>query len=203
LTLHDFGFLGPIPQQHGTKASYSAGCHCLPCRAAASSYELRRRRARAAGIPAWVDASAARTHLLALQAKGVGYMRAARLAGISGRTVVAVRSGKQGRITVETERAILGITKPSLAPGTHVNGYDARRKLRTLLAEGFTVEGLARVLRLHPDTVAGNSQVIPEDEYGRQRLPQEPRMRVSTVLRVRAFFARVTAEQHDSSRPEV
>lgn len=197
MTLHDHGFLGPIgPEAHGSRASYRAGCRCTPCRAANACYEAQ--RARAEAVRVLVQADAARAHLLTLQMKGVGYRHAARLAGVSTFTTKAIRRGRQTRITAEVERAILGVTRPTLAHGVHVNGYDARRKLRTLLQEGFTVEQLAAVLHLRPETIERDTTVIPDEQQG----VYVPRKRVSTVLRVRAFFARIMAEGPESSGVE-
>lgn len=175
MTIHDLGFLGP--EAHGSAPSFRAGCRCVPCRSVV------------------VDASAARAHLLTLQGKGVGYRHAARLSGISRRIVNEIRSGRRQRIAISTEQAITGITRPTLARGARVNAYEARKKLRTLLAEGFTLEDLARVLHLHGKTIKRDTLVVPLHEQGKR----EPKMRVSSVIRVRTFFARVMAEGPDSS----
>lgn len=197
MTLHDFGFLGNEPNPHGTRANYRSGCHCLPCRVANASYEAARARSARLGTVHTVDASASRAHLLTLQRKGVGYRHAARLAGIGARTAKQIRTGDRQRITPEVEAAILG-ARASLAHGSHVNGYEARRKLRTLLSEGFTVDTLASVLHLRRETIERDTTVIPDEQQG----IYVPRKRVSTVLRVRAFFGRVMAEGPDSTQAE-
>jgi hypothetical protein len=121
-----------------------------------------------------VDASAARAHLQALQAKGIGIGQAARLAGVGYRTVRRVRSGALLRIRAETSAAILAI-RPALARGQRVNSYATRRLVRALELEGFTQTEIAQRLGLR----------------GR-RLRLHNGITVRNALRVRALWQRVS-----------
>jgi transcriptional regulator with XRE-family HTH domain len=85
----------------------------------------------------------ARAHLVELQAAGVGYRQAAKLAGVSVQTVRHIRSGKPRNVKPETLAAILGV-KAKLAPGALVNAYATRRLIRALKLEGFTEAAIAR-----------------------------------------------------------
>lgn len=179
-SLHDFGFLGPIDSYaHGSRPCYQAGCKCLPCRSANACYEAQRAKARALGQwNGWVSPQAARTKLQELQALGVGLKHAARLAGVSARTIQRIRSGESQTIRAHVERGILGITKPTLAKGARVNGYETRHQLEILAKEGYAESRIAALLgldwpyiRLHAATV-----------------------RVSTALKVRAVFQHLAGE---------
>jgi hypothetical protein len=85
----------------------------------------------------------ARAHLVELQAAGVGYRQAAKLAGVSVQTVRHIRAGKPRAVKPDTLAAILGV-RPKLAPGALVNAYATRRLIRALKKEGFTEASIAR-----------------------------------------------------------
>jgi hypothetical protein len=56
-----------------------------------------------------VTISQARAHLVELQAAGVGYRQAAKLAGVSVQTVRHIRAGKPRAVKPDTLAAILGV----------------------------------------------------------------------------------------------
>jgi hypothetical protein len=87
--------------------------------------------------------SQAQAHLVDLQAAGVGYRQAAKLAGVSVQTVRHIRAGKPRAVKPDTLAAILGV-KAKLAPGALVNAYATRRLIRALKKEGFTEASIAR-----------------------------------------------------------
>ena len=58
----------------GTRARYSLGCRCTPCRKSNTDYEKQRAMIRKEqGSDVWVDVEPVRSHLLALSEKGIGY----------------------------------------------------------------------------------------------------------------------------------
>jgi hypothetical protein len=132
---------------HGTRASYQAGCRCLLCSAANARYEADRSALRARGIAAVVSTIPARQHLLQLQQQHVGLDQASSLSGLSLRLLQRVRSGQQRAIRIETSRRILAIPHTP-APGTLVTAWQVKRWVRVLLGEGFTRRTLAHRLGL-------------------------------------------------------
>lgn len=96
----------------GTRASYAAGCRCLPCRAANARYEADRQARIADGT--WgggrVDASVLRDHLQALSDHGLGYKTVAATAGVAKSSLLAVATGRRQRVLAATARAVLVIS---------------------------------------------------------------------------------------------
>lgn len=118
-----------------------------------------------------VSAHDARHHLLILRQQGVGIRQAAKLAGLSPNTVFRVRSGRLATLTPKTARAILAV-RPLPAFGALVKAPDLSRRVDTLHREGFPLETIASVCRLH------------RAWFGRHH----ERVRLTTALRVRALF---------------
>lgn len=172
---HDFGFLGQGHYAHGTRQNYLTGCKCTPCRSANALYEQQRLQARAHGEPVWVSPDKARAQLERLGKLGIGYRQAATLAGISWQTVRRIRKRMVRRILARVEQAILGITKPFLARGVRVNGYETRHYVESLVREDYALPWLAQQLGL---------------KCGCERLGQL--VTVGTALRVRRLHARLT-----------
>ena len=162
---------------HGTRTDYRHGCRCTPCRAANAGYEAQRARAKADGYNGWVRPDAARAKLEMFAGIGIGHRRAAHLAGVSFRTVQRIRTGRGRRIRADVERAILGIDKPSIARGVHVNGYETRHYVESLVREDFKKAWLAAKLGLR---------------CGRLRIGQL--VTVKTALRMRQLHEHLTAE---------
>jgi hypothetical protein len=150
---------------HGTRARYvlgpgpgkGPGCRCDDCRAvnrAAASH--RDRQILYGRWQPYVDAEPARKHLRALGAAGIGWRRAAELAGLSGGTVSKLLYGGPGdrppsrRIRPETAEAILAV-QPSaarLAPGALTAITGTRRRMQALVATGWSQARLASELGL-------------------------------------------------------
>jgi hypothetical protein len=145
-SLHDFGALGQGIYSHGTRANYQAGCHCLPCRSAEAGYQASRAQAKAKGLTGWVDATAARDHLLYLAQHQVGLEHAAMLSGVSVRTLQAIRNGRP-RICKAIERKIL-LTRA--IPGAR----GARQRLPHAAFAALFVQG-----RLYPDATGAVTRV--------------------------------------------
>lgn len=183
MTLHDFGFLGQGHYAHGTRANYRTGCRCVPCRSANACYETARARAkgRGSGIEAQtVDAGPARRRLEELKALSVGIRQAAKLAGLSVRTVQRIRTGASANIRPAVARAILGIQEPYKAGGVRVNGYTTRHYIESLLREDYVEADIARRLGFRGPT-----------------LRLGPNVTVRTARRVYRLWRRLTGEDID------
>jgi hypothetical protein len=119
------------------------------CRAANARY-VAALRAQAAIYPdprERVDAGPARAYLAQLRALGVGYRRAAQLAGLDPAVVNDIRMGRKDPIRADTSARILGI-RPALAHGQAVPSWRTWRFLDSLRGEGFTKAEIARRLGL-------------------------------------------------------
>ena len=156
-------------REHGTRARYVLGpdengtpgrpCRCSPCKLANREAANHATRMKAYGR--WqpdVDASAARKHLQMLAACGIGWKRAAVLAGIGNGTVSKILYGGPGerpptrRIRPETEAAILA-TLPSLdllPGGVTVGATGTQRRIKALVATGWSQAKLAARLGMTP-----------------------------------------------------
>lgn len=147
---------------HGTKAAYSLDrCRCRACRDAVSTYERDRERKIMYGTwSAYVDAQPARDHIAALSAAGVGWKRAADLAGLSPSTVWKVVYPHRGhgpatRCRPGTLAAILAveINERALRPGAVVDPTGAARRLQALVAVGWSQSKLAARLGMLPSNI--------------------------------------------------
>lgn len=137
--------------EHGTKARYNRGCRCGACSGA--NRESQAQRARLTAYGRWqpyVDATPAREHLRMLMGAGIGWKRAAVLAGISYGTVTNILYGASGRppaarVRPETEQAILSV-KAGLDALDDLAVTDAtgtRRRVQALAAVGWPQAALA------------------------------------------------------------
>lgn len=145
-------------REHGTNARYHIdGCRCGPCRAAAVEHERHRRRMIAYGRwQPYVDAQPARDHVLALRAAGMGPKRIAEVSGVPHGSLAKLIYGDKRRgmepskrIRPETAAKILAV-EPDLYPGGIVDGIGVRRRLRALVALGYSQSHLARRLGVEP-----------------------------------------------------
>lgn len=143
--------------KHGTLAGSKVHCcKCALCRTAARDYDRDRRRKIAYGQwPAYIDAEPVRQHVRALQDADLGWMRIARLAGLSTSTVWKLLYGDASRnlgpskrvrrstaeklFAVQADLSVLGDASTVTAAGTH-------RRLQALVAIGWTQTDLANRL---------------------------------------------------------
>src|SRR5690349_9410942 len=127
------------------------GCRCSTCTAASIAYDTRRSRQIAYGR--WqplVDADPVRAHLRKLMASGLGWQRAAGIAGIADSTVSRILYGRHDkppnkRVRPAIAQALLAI-KPSidlLAAGTVIDATGTRRRTQALAAIGWSVNAQA------------------------------------------------------------
>lgn len=150
---------------HGTRARYvlgpgpgtGPGCRCDSCTAA--NREAERHRERQILYGRWepyVDAAPARDHVRALAAAGIGWKRAAQLAGVSTGAMSKLLYGGPAdrppsrRIRPQTAAAILAV-RPSaqaVAPGSLVDSAGTHRRVQALVADGRSQARLASQLAL-------------------------------------------------------
>ena len=115
-----------MTREHGTRARYvygpdvhgqaGRGCRCAPCTQANRQAEDHRARMKLYGRwQPYVDAGPTREHLRALAAAGIGWRRAAQLAGVAPGAVSKLLYGGPGDrppsrgIRAETERKLLAV----------------------------------------------------------------------------------------------
>lgn len=156
-------------RKHGTRARYVWGpsendtqgspCRCRPCTDAATAYERHRERQALYGRwQPYVDAGPAREHVRALSACGIGWRRAAQLAGVSQGSMSKLVFGGPGdrspakRIRAETEAKILAVaaTLGNLGDAALVDATATRRRLQALIACGYSKSRLAARLGVQP-----------------------------------------------------
>ena len=141
--------------EHGTRVAYVKDrCRCEDCTTASRVAEQKRRRARLYGIDAGlVDAQPVRDHLAVLSEAGIGYKRAAKLAGVSVTAVQTVlyhhpdrpEAGPAKRVKRETAEKILAV-EPSLdilGDGALVPSRGTARRVQALVARGWSQEKIA------------------------------------------------------------
>ncbi|GAA1030745.1 MULTISPECIES: hypothetical protein [Amycolatopsis] len=143
---------------HGRAKYVMEKCPCDVCREANNAYNRNRKRQRAYGRAAYVDAEPARAHLRALGEAGIGWRRAAELAGLSTSVVSKLLYGRSGRapsqrIRAATAAKILAveINADGMAAHAVVDATGTRRRLRALVAIGWSQTQLAERLGLTPN----------------------------------------------------
>ena len=159
-------------RQHGTYAKYVIEkCRCPECRQANTSYEREAKRRRT--IEYWhpersryVDAEPIRQHLHTLSAQGMGWKRVADAAGVAQSTVYPILYGcypdragareyrpPRKRVSRTLADKLLAV-KVDLADGRHVDSTGTTRRLRALVAIGWSGAKLARALDMLPTNFA-------------------------------------------------
>jgi hypothetical protein len=148
-------------REHGTKARYVMGpdengnpgrpCRCKLCARANRDYENHRARMVLYGQwKPYVDAGPAREHVRMLGRNGIGWKRAAALAGVSSGAMGRLLYGGPGerppsrRIRPETEAAIISV-RPSpeaLGDSAPVDAAGTHRRVQALACNGWS---LARI----------------------------------------------------------
>jgi len=158
-----------VSREHGTKACYvygpegrdtSRGCRCGACSQANRDEKNQRSRLIAYGRwQPYVPAGPAREHLKMLMRNGIGWKRAAEVAGVPNGTVSHLLYGgpkdrpPSRRIRPETEKAILSV-RPSLDLMADLAWTDAtgtRRRVRGLAVLGWSQPVLAARLGMKPE----------------------------------------------------
>jgi hypothetical protein len=152
---------------HGRAKYVVEKCRCHTCRTDARAYERNRRRQRAYGRQAYVDAEPVREHVRQLQAAGLGWKRIAALAGLDHSVVWKLIYGDRSRfdgpskrIRPATAEKILAVraTLDNLGDTVPVDATGTRRRLEALVAIGWSKSKLADRLGMLPSNFGGVMQ---------------------------------------------
>jgi hypothetical protein len=135
-----------VDRPHGYARYKLDGCRCNLCGFAVSEYTRLRRNAIRKGT--WrVDAEQVRAHVRALQAAGMGRHRIAAVAGMNDSTLSNLLYGRGGRPVPATMRYDLAqkllAVAPDLAPYARISGVGTVRRVRALVAIGWTLTEIA------------------------------------------------------------
>lgn len=139
---------------HGTYVTYTLDlCRCVPCAAATSAYNGARLRRNAYGRSNLVPAGPVRAHIMALREAGIGLKRLTALGvASSGELTKLIYGVSRGdgthrpparRVHAETAQRILAVTTGVVAAGALVDATGTTRRLRTLVAQGWSVNRLS------------------------------------------------------------
>ena len=153
----------PGPVRDGPGPGKGPGCRCAACTAANRQDAGRRARLQAYGQwRPYVPADPARAHVQALAEAGVGWKRAAELAGISTGAMSKLLYGGPGnrpptqRVRPETAAAILAV-KPeqeALAPAALTDATGTHRRVQALAAAGWSQAKIGQRLGMSPANFA-------------------------------------------------
>ncbi|MFG3476429.1 hypothetical protein ACGF3K_14355 [Streptomyces sp. NPDC047980] len=148
-----------MSRPHGNTKYHLEKCRCLVCTHGARDYESNRYRAIAYGRwHPFVDAEPVRQHIRALGEFGIGWIRTAKLAGVSTGGVSKILYGDRRRglaptkrVRPETALKILAVepTLANLGARTPIDGTGTRRRLQALVAMGWPQSALARRLGMN------------------------------------------------------
>ncbi|PZG49853.1 hypothetical protein C1I98_11090 [Spongiactinospora gelatinilytica] len=152
----------------GTLARYVVDkCPCDACREANRVYEARRSRLIAYGQwRPYVDAEPVRQHVQLLSEFGIGWKRAAQLAGVPNGSVSKLLYGGPGDrppsrgVRSETAARLLGVTPTLdlLGATVPVDAAGTRRRLQALVAIGWPQAQLAARLGMDPSNFGKTMQ---------------------------------------------
>lgn len=149
--------------EHGTATMYKVHqCRCGQCRAAATDRARERRREQLYGRHHLTDAEPARQHVRGLMAQGMGWKSIADAAGISRSTlnpILWARAGSDPRpmrkqINRCLEAKLLAV-KYELVGGQVMGNLGSLRRLRALVAMGWSQNCLAKRLGMEPSNFGG------------------------------------------------
>jgi hypothetical protein len=146
--------------RHGTVAGRVAGCGCFPCRVAVSRWRTNRRNRINNGTwQPWADTEPVRQHLKMLSNYGIGWEQVVALTGLPSANVsrILYRCGDRpplARIFRTTADKILAVEPcfDNLADSAVVDHIGTVRRLRALVALGWPMATLGRMLPIHPHT---------------------------------------------------
>jgi transcriptional regulator with XRE-family HTH domain len=147
--------------EHGTRAcAVLDRCKCPPCAKANSAAESHRQRQIGYGRWApYVDAQHVREHVQALNAAGIGNKRIAAVSGVSHGSLAKLiygdkkrNLGPSKRVRWETAVRLLVVKADTatLAGGARVDALGTHRRLRALVATGWSQSKLAAKIGTEP-----------------------------------------------------
>lgn len=133
---------------HGDRLRYLAGCRCDACRKANSSREREYAQLRKAGEGnPIVPADAARAHILALAAAGVGIASVAEATGISRAILCGIKDGSRPNLRRTNEQKILSVPLDYLADGALVDARPIWQLIRKTMRDGgFTQRRIGQAI---------------------------------------------------------
>lgn len=170
--------------EHGEASMYvHHKCRCDVCKAGNRERERARNRARLYGRSRLTDAEPARVHVRELMAAGMGIKRIATVAGISPGRISDLLYGRGGtdprpprkQINKEFEAKLLAVTV-DLAPGATVDDLGSIRRLKALVAMGWSQHRLAELLDMESTNLG---RIIHGDRF---------EIRLSTARRIAEIF---------------
>ena len=123
---------------HGRQVDYRRGCRCQACRDA----ETRGRKRRQAGLTGTVPTDPVRDLFARLADDGWTTMDIAHAAGLHVTTVYRVRAGHTSRMRRVIATRVLAVDYASRHPGARIDGEPTRRRLRALVAIGWSLVDL-------------------------------------------------------------
>lgn len=144
------------PPPHGERRCFLRGCRLPECIAADKRYIKRLRLDRERGVRRRLDAQPAAERIQTLRDAGWTQAQIARAAGLSHTVIRTVAAGRVADVTRKTAVAILSV-QPGPPPQDlrDVDGTGSTRRIRALLAFGYTAVALADELGL-AESAVGN-----------------------------------------------
>lgn len=145
-----------------SRSRYVSGCRCAGCTAENRAYNEHHKRQQLYGRPTTdlVDAGPVREHVARLVEAGMGTRTIAGAAGLGRNVVTNLLHGRPSRgnpptarLRPDTARALLSVA-PALAGKALVDASGSRRRLRALVARGWTMTRLAEGLGMKVSNLA-------------------------------------------------
>lgn len=159
---------------HGVRLRYMAGCRCVACRKANSSYENERKKARAAGD--WnglVPADRARRHLNKLAGLGVGRRAVHAATDIADCILSDIRAGRRKQIRARTERKIMRVNMDCAGDRAIRSSVASKKRIAELLEEGYTESFIAARLGYKRPYLQFGDRISTRNAYRVERLYKE------------------------------
>lgn len=146
---------------HGSRTTYVVHrCRCDACREDNRLQAARRTRAKLYGrYNGFVDGDQVRAHLRQLMGDGMGWKQIARTSGVAPSTACQILYGKfrdqpdhpehrppRRQVTRAVADKLLAVQAPALADGALVDATGSRRRIRALVARGWSLTRIADAL---------------------------------------------------------
>lgn len=135
--------------EHGTRASFQAGCHCNACRSANAAYAAVHRL----GESGLIEAGETRAHCFKLRAQGMGYRQIAKVAGVERESVLRLLTSPSPLMMQRgISRRLLAVT-PKPALGIRVMARETGRMVYLLGLDLYARPEIAKLTGLARNTV--------------------------------------------------
>lgn len=144
---------------HGTDTMYKVHrCRCDQCREAATARARARNREHLYGRHHLTDAEPSRQHIRGLMDQGMGWKRVAKAAGLAPSSVYAILWAQDSKSRTRPMRkqinkameATLLAVELDLADHMIIDNLGSLRRLRALVAMGWSQKRLAKILGMQP-----------------------------------------------------